>query len=212
MSVRLSISNCAQCDAEFMPKESRQRFCTHACYARQLACRRSASERFWSSVDQSAGDGACWPWTRGRGSFGYGHFWLNGRAIGAHVVAYEWCVGQVPPGLWVLHHCDNPPCCNPKHLYAGSAADNSRDRSERGRVKSATGERNGASTKPERVLRGEQKSQAKLTWAEVREIRRRAASSERQSSLAQAFGIDASLVSRIVAGKDWPLRGGEQPW
>lgn len=53
--------------------------------------------------------------------------------IGTHVAAWEATHGPVPKGLWVLHHCDNPICCNPGHLFLGTAADNTQDSWRKGR-------------------------------------------------------------------------------
>lgn len=74
--------------------------------------RRSFEEAFWILVDVRGPDD-CWPWKGGRNALGYGGF----RARVAHKVAYELTVGPVPPGK-VLDHfkCDNPPCCNPRHV------------------------------------------------------------------------------------------------
>jgi hypothetical protein len=69
----------------------------------------SIDERFWSKVDQS-GDG-CWPWLGGKNSGGYGYFWLNGKNVPAHRVAYELTKGPIGPGLTVDHICHNDSGC-----------------------------------------------------------------------------------------------------
>lgn len=100
--------------------------------------RRPLAERFWDHVKQGAPD-ECWEWqSSAKSEFGYGIFQM-GRGIGtraAHQVAWELTNGD-RDGHWVLHHCDNPPCCNPGHLYLGDAKANGRDMSERGRSRSA---------------------------------------------------------------------------
>src|SRR6266542_5251028 len=91
--------------------------------------------RFWARVDRSGGPNACWPWTGGRiikGS-GYGQFILHGKHTTAHRAAFELTYGAVLPGMQVCHTCDNPPCCNPKHLWVGTPADNMTDRIRKGR-------------------------------------------------------------------------------
>jgi hypothetical protein len=66
---------------------------------------------------------------------GYGRLVINGKYVGAHRVAYEVSKGRVMEGLFVCHHCDNPPCCNPAHLYAGTHQDNVDDKVRRGRAR-----------------------------------------------------------------------------
>ena len=73
--------------------------------------------RFWSKVDKSSGRAACWPWLASiqQGS-GYGRFWLNGRSIPAHRMAYELVVRSIPNGLTIDHLCRRRDCVNPAHL------------------------------------------------------------------------------------------------
>lgn len=90
-------------------------------------------ERFWSKVRKSDG---CWEWTAARRGPGYGVIGRGGRADGvapAHVVSWEIHFGAVPIGLFVLHHCDNPPCVRPDHLHLGTKGDNTREMIERDR-------------------------------------------------------------------------------
>ena len=88
--------------------------------------------RFWSRVDKS---GKCWVWIGALTGPGYGHFKHKGKNIYAHRLAFELTYGTVLPGLHICHSCDNPKCCNPTHLWAGSASDNmiDRERKHRGR-------------------------------------------------------------------------------
>lgn len=103
------------------------------------APRPSTEEKFWSRVDKRGPD-ECWPWTGGRNTDGYGKAprATGSRPIGrgytaAHRVSWAIHFGPVPDGLWVLHHCDNPPCVNPAHLWLGTNLDNIRDRDAKGR-------------------------------------------------------------------------------
>jgi len=82
----------------------------------------SLIERFWSKVDIS-GD-ACWEWTAFRNPKGYGMFGLQGRSLNAHRMAYLLTYGQIPAGLVIDHLCRNRGCCNPAHLEAVTAAEN----------------------------------------------------------------------------------------
>jgi hypothetical protein len=95
--------------------------------------RASTIGRLWARVDRSAGFFECWPWTGTRSPKGYGFIWLDGTNRRVHRVVYELAIGPIPDDMWVLHHCDNPPCCNPAHLWLGTNADNMRDMLAKGR-------------------------------------------------------------------------------
>lgn len=146
-------------------------------------------ERYDVKVDRSGGSDACWPWTAGMDKDGYGRIWLDKGTVRAHRIALERHLGRpIKPGFCALHACDNPPCCNPIHLFEGTKADNSRDSAAKGRA---------------RGVRGAQHHSAKLTEADVREIRRRAHGGELQRTLAEEFGIVQPSVSEIVLRKTW---------
>lgn len=80
--------------------------------------------RFWAKVDKSSD---CWVWTGTHSANHYGVFFLWGRRYYAHRVAYELAKGPLKPGRLACHTCDNPPCCNPEHLYEGTPASNIAD-------------------------------------------------------------------------------------
>lgn len=82
------------------------------------------------------GEDECWPWIAGTTHDGYGRIFAGKGAkspLRAHVVAFELEHGPVPSGLHVLHACDNPRCCNPGHLRAGTNGENVQDKVARGR-------------------------------------------------------------------------------
>ena len=89
---------------------------------------RTEKERFWSKVDKS---GECWEWTAFRNPKGYGVFHFRGATPHAHRVAYILTHGPVSPDLVIDHLCRNRGCCNPAHLEAVTAVENTR-RGERG--------------------------------------------------------------------------------
>lgn len=129
----------------------------------------------------------CWEWNRRRDKDGYGQLTIKGRPYGAHVVSYVIHAGDVPPNMFVLHKCDNPPCCNPEHLFLGTHDDNVRDRDSKGRQ-----------------AHGEGHGRAKLTADDVRQIRQ-LRSTERRTfkSLSEQFGVSTALISNIVNGHLW---------
>lgn len=112
-------------------------------------------ERFWSKVN--VGDlNECWEWQAARNNDNYGTFHTKLKTISSHRFCWELTYGKIPDGLQVLHHCDNPPCCNPRHLFLGTHLDNMQDRNRKGRA---------------RNLYGEEHGNSKLTEQEVRQIR-----------------------------------------
>ncbi len=92
---------------------------------------RALAERFWERVDVGEPN-ECWPWMGYRDKDGYGRLKTGSRTDGsrkferANRVAFRLTTGHEAEG-WVLHTCDNPPCCNPGHLYDGTPDDNGRD-------------------------------------------------------------------------------------
>lgn len=89
--------------------------------------------RFWPRVAKL--DSGCWEWQGARNhTGGYGVTCRDGKNIMAHRASWELHRGPVPPGLFVLHHCDNPPCVNPDHLYVGTKSDNGKDAFNRGQI------------------------------------------------------------------------------
>lgn len=94
---------------------------------------RPLADRFEDKVDRSGGPDACWPWTGVRTDRGYGQIWVDGGHRPATHVALELAGVDIPDGMVACHHCDNPMCVNPAHLFVGTASDNMRDMLAKGR-------------------------------------------------------------------------------
>ena len=99
-------------------------------------------ERFWSYVDRSGGEDACWPWKLS-GVRGYGIFWfeIDGQLKSrlAHKISHFLTTGRwVPSDQDVMHSCDNRPCCNPRHLSEGTRQENVDDMIRKGRAQDYT--------------------------------------------------------------------------
>ena len=164
--------------------------------------------RFWSRVDKSGGPNACWLWTGTIGHNGYGRIsrgLRTGKDAYAHRIAWELTFGLIPDGLLACHHCDNPPCCNPAHLFLGTNSDNMSDCAQKGRnvaqahpEKLPRGDKNGARLHIERMPRGERNGFAKLTEATVRAIRDETPRLS-QREIARKYGICQASVGRFFA-------------
>lgn len=154
-------------------------------------------ERFWAKVEVR--ESGCWEWGGKRHRQGYGEIvGTNHQACLAHRISWELNVGPIPDGMVVCHHCDNPPCVRPEHLFLGTQADNVRDMITKGR---------------NTPVRGESQPRAKLSAFDVREIRAAWNAGESQSSIAKRFGLRS--VWRIISGQTWahvPLEAPTRRW
>lgn len=145
----------------------------------------------------------CWEWVGSRNQSGYGVLslknpdWPESTAL-LHRIVYAACVGPVPEGASICHHCDNPSCLRPSHLFVGSNADNVADKVNKGRQ--ASGEQ--IRTNHEH-LRGDRIKTARLTAEDVMSIREAEQKGESIESIAKRFAVSATQVSAIVRGIAW---------
>lgn len=161
----------------------------------------STYEAYFGRRTRVAASG-CRIWTGCRSRLGYGELREHRKAKLAHRKAWELAFGPIPSGMCVCHRCDNPPCVEPTHLFLGSNAENTADRHAKGR--DARGLGNGAYTRPDQIRRHELNGRAKLTNAQVIELRRRyAAGSVTQKSLAEEFGVCQATVSYALNEQCW---------
>lgn len=141
--------------------------------------------RLWMRVDIK-GDEECWPWLGVKDLDGYGciHFNENGlRGQRAHRAAYMVSRGEIDSSLMVCHSCDNPSCCNPSHLFLGTAQDNSDDMKRKGRDK---------------CPRGEEHYAHKLTDDDISYIRKMSSWGVGGCYIAMAYNVSPKTISKIL--------------
>ena len=135
-------------------------------------------DRFWAKVDKR-GPNDCWEWTSAALPRGYGLLTLNGSNSYAHRLSWEINHGRpIPDGMLICHHCDNPACCNPAHLFLGTPADNTHDMVAKGRGR---------------------RGKHKLTDEEVLEIRARWRDPVTLRELGDRYGVSHETIRLVVS-------------
>lgn len=155
--------------------------------------------RLWSKVLVTTPD-SCWVWQastyKGTG-LPYGQFSLNGQGLPAHRALFEHLSGR-KLDRWelVCHTCDNPPCCNPAHLFLGTPLDNVEDMRRKKRFP---------------IKRGSECNLSKLTEQTVLEIRQLCLSVPLKE-LAERFDVSLATISYMLSGKTWKHLGPVEGW
>ncbi len=174
------------CSTSACPRPLRCKGLCEACYRKQRRTpyRKTTEERYEAKVDRSAGTDGCHPWTASRNVFGYGLFGHDGETLAARW-AYRHYVGPLAPGEVIRHTCDNRACQNRAHWLKGTQYQNIMDAVERSRQHRPAGERN---------------VKAKLTAAQVRDIR---ASELSATDLMAKYGVSRPTISSVRVRKTW---------
>ncbi len=165
-------------------KKSGSKFCGHCRYINKSHKNNPGVKRRYQSNIQRLKDNVvidkksdCWNWQLFKNKDGYGKVIIDGKSIGAHRLSYTINIGPIPKGINVCHHCDNPGCCNPSHLFLGTQKENMLDMYKKGRQKNQG--------KP-RILSALQLSRAK----------NRISKGERMEDLAKELNVNQTTLRR----------------
>jgi hypothetical protein len=150
-----------------------------------------AKTRFWANVRKTD---TCWLWTgkldqwfqRGKLRKDKKPNEIRGKSIFAHRFSWELHFGSIPKGLCVYHKCDMPCCVKPDHLFLGTLKDNSEDMVAKRRNNF-----------------GNKHHSAKLSWKNLKRIKRLYASGKSQQEIANEYGVSQVAISYAIIGKTW---------
>lgn len=148
------------------------------------------SKKFWARVDCS---GECWLWKKGKRTGpngGYGILKVNCERVDAHRLAFQLAYGPIPDGLYVCHHCDNPPCVRPDHLFLGTHQDNMDDMRRKGRNSGY-------------AQSGTKNANAKLNEEAVRAIRWLCAHGVIHPRIAKVYRVYTTTITDVIKGRTW---------
>jgi hypothetical protein len=156
-------------------------------------------EVLWSKIDVKTED-ECWNWKGYKNEDGYGRTWINDCGYYAHRVIYDLVYPNIitlsaPKNTdetgFILHTCDNPSCCNPKHLWVGNCSENIADKVKKGRSADFSGDKG---------------PNCKLSMEQAQEIRQKRKDGISAKELANQYRVSLSSVKTLLAGKSYVPR------
>lgn len=184
---------CIQCQKSFKIWPSdlnyiKAIYCSNRCQHEWQNQPHRVLEKFLSLIEINI-ETECWEWQGVKNELSYGIFCTNKLKIRAHRYAWELFRQPIPSGLFLCHHCDNPACINPDHMFVGTQADNVKDMEKKGRRRN----------KPQP---GEKNYFAKLNEEQVRTIffyKGHMSAKE----MATLFHITTAAIWFIWSGRTW---------
>jgi len=152
--------------------------------------KRNIKESVWKQIDKR-GEDDCWEWMGYKNKDGYGRISIGRKLYSTHRLVYELMKGNILHNEVIMHLCNNPSCCNPKHLKCGTQEDNIYQMYEEGRDRHM-------------IQEGELNNNSKLSNEKVIEIRKLYSSGNHsQRQIANQYNINQALVSGIINKKLW---------
>ena len=133
-------------------------------------------------------ENGCWIWRKGKDLGGYGICGYKKKSVRVHRLVYKLFIGEFDQKFFVCHTCDNPSCCNPKHLWLGSALENSHDALKKGRLADNP-------LPPSPTI--------KMTENQVKEIREKYKNGIRPSRLEKEYGLSKTGIYNITHFRSW---------
>ena len=163
--------------------------CVNPLHLSAIPAKDKSEYSFWKRVDIKD-TGECWEWLGYINTDGYGSFhWIDTKQnLNAHRFSWILHFGDIEPGYEVCHHCDNPSCVNPKHLFLGTHQDNINDMWEKGRAN---------------PRKGENHPKAKLSKKDVLEIQKLLQTEMTHKQIGDLFGISRFTIGDINTGRSW---------
>jgi len=179
------LKTCAQCGKHYsivLSKLDTSKYCSRKCLGKANAERSRivSLDSFWNIIDRGP---SCWEWPFGKDRDGYGKMRVNGENKRVHRIAYELAIGPIPKNMMVCHHCDNPSCVRPDHLFLGTPKDNAHDMALKGRA-----------------IQGEQHHSARISREDVIKIR---LDTRPARTIGSDYGISKTAVERIRKRVTW---------
>ena len=142
----------------------------------------------WFQTRLKSTEHDCMEWTGQKLPKGYGHVKIHGKKIQTHRYVLAKKLGrEIREGMCALHTCDNPPCCNPNHIWEGTNQENVNDKISKGRAAVVKGEKHGCS---------------KLTEDMVITIKQTGRTIS-QRKLAAEYGVSSTIIYKILKGVIW---------
>ena len=171
----------------------------------RVAHNRNTPAKVWARIDTGTMS-ECWECDGHRVGWGYARICFKGKQHLAHRLIWMLVFGPIPDRLEVCHKCDNPPCCNPFHLFLGTSAENTQDAIAKGRF--CTGDRHPTRIRKVRGIAPPKRktpsmTRGTLTESDVVAIRERRMAGEFTKVLAEAYGVSKSTIEDVVFRRSW---------